>query len=162
MIVVSDTSPINYMCQIGHTEILRLLFERVILPSGVADELQRPTAAQLVRQFISGPPDWLAIRVPEAIGASLAELGTGEREAISLAQELRADLLLMDDKRARQAAFRRNVRVIGTLGVLKLAADRGLLDLRTAIHHLEATQSYLSEGVLRELMKSVHKTPEQR
>ena len=60
-------------------------------------------------------------------------LDPGEREAIALTEELQADQLLLDDADARREAARRNLPFIGTLGVLREAARRELLDLRTAL-----------------------------
>jgi predicted nucleic acid-binding protein len=77
--------------------------------------------------------------VGHAPDAALAHLDPGEQEAILLAEELRADLLLMDDQEGRQEAERRALRVTGTLGVLERAAERGLLDLPAVLARLQAT-----------------------
>jgi predicted nucleic acid-binding protein len=69
--------------------------------------------------------------------------GAGEREAISLAQDLHADLLLMDDRDGREEAEHQGFTVMGTLRVLELAAERGLLDLPTAITKLQTTSFHM-------------------
>lgn len=80
-------------------------------------------------------------------------LGAGEREAIVLAQELRADLLLMDDKAGRQEAARRNLKVIGSLAVLEEGAKQGLLNLPDALARLQQTSYRISKEVLESLLE---------
>lgn len=69
---------------------------------------------------------------------SLAELDPGEREAIALAEILRADALVIDEKMGRREAERRKLRVIGTVRVLDDAADLRLVDLPSALSRLQA------------------------
>jgi predicted nucleic acid-binding protein len=152
VIVVCDTSPINYLCQIGHIEILPEMFGSVVVPAAVAHELAHPAAPESVRQLIARAPRWLEIRTPNITNPLLAKLGAGEQQAILLAQELRADLLIADDKEARQAAERRQLTVSGTLGVLKLAALRQLIDLPQAIQKLQASGFHLSDELVNKLL----------
>jgi predicted nucleic acid-binding protein len=69
----------------------------------------------------------------------LDPLDPGEREAIALALELKADLLILDDRDARMEASRRSLMVIGTLRVLEDAAQLGLIDLPQALQRLQHT-----------------------
>jgi predicted nucleic acid-binding protein len=81
-------------------------------------------------------------------------LGKGEREAIALAIELKADALLLDDKRAKSEARRRNVPVITTLNILEAAAERGWLDLPDTIVRLRQMNFYLpAEDVIEEILE---------
>jgi len=151
VIVISDTSPINYLCLIGCVDVLPALFGEIIIPSAVETELTRKASPEAVRQLMSSPPEWIEIRKPANEDPLLAKFGSGEREAISLAEELNAELLIIDDKAARHAAVDRNVAVLGTLGVLQLASSRGLLDLRLAIDKLQDSSFYVSAGILKQL-----------
>jgi hypothetical protein len=102
-----------------------------------------------VRSWIARPPTWLEIRVPgQKPGAELmkADLDEGERDAILLAQELDADELIIDDMRGRQEAQRRHLHFIGTLGVLRTAGRRGLLDFKAAVDLLQRTNFYIAQG----------------
>lgn len=138
MIIVSDTSPLNYLVLIGEVELLTQLFGQVIVPSAVARELRHPATPELVKQWIDLPPSWLEIRDASVLDPTI-HLDAGETAAISLALEINADQLLLDDKKAVKVALARGLGVAGTLNVLELAAIRGLTDLTTAISKLQRT-----------------------
>jgi predicted nucleic acid-binding protein len=103
MIVVSGTSPLNYLVLIQHVEILRALFGRVLVPPAVMAELQQTGTPEPVRTWAAAPPDWLEIQAPTAIDPDL-RLGPGEVEAICLARELNADAVLIDERKAATVA----------------------------------------------------------
>jgi len=84
---------------------------------------------------------------------SLNFLDRGEREAIALAEELRADRLIADETLARAEAVRRRLSVIGTLGVLRNAARAGLLALPEALSKLQATSFYIAPELIRSLIE---------
>ena len=99
MIVVADTSPLNYLIRLGHPEVLRDLYGRVLVPDAVLIEMRHPEAPPEVRAWASTPPDWLETIQVRQLDSTLAmELGDGEREAISLALEVHADVLLIDER----------------------------------------------------------------
>jgi predicted nucleic acid-binding protein len=75
-------------------------------------------------------------------------LGLGEREAIALAEELDADALLVDDEAARIEAQRRHIPIQGTLGILDLAAEHGLIDMPDAIQRLLQTNFRASKKLV--------------
>jgi predicted nucleic acid-binding protein len=86
---------------------------------------------------------------------ALDKLDAGERDAIALAMELAADQLIVDEAMGRREAERRGLSVIGTLGVLREAANEGLLDLRTAIERLRQTSFHVSPAVLAKLLEDL-------
>ena len=138
MIVVADTSPLNYLVRLAKDEILHELYDRVIVPTAVLNELKHPDAPGAVSVWASHPPRWVDIVQPNIIDATLAEeLGAGEREAISVALELKADLLLIDEKIGRRAAEERHLQVAGTLAVLLRAGESGLLDFPAALRDIQ-------------------------
>jgi predicted nucleic acid-binding protein len=154
MIVVADTSPINYLILIDEIDILAEMYGRVVIPHAVREDLLRPSTPEVVRNWISTSPDWIEVRSPvHAPDASLATLDAGERDAIMLAGELRADQLIIDDRQGRREAEKRGISVMGTLGVLREAAILGLLDLRTAVKLLEGTSFHIAPEVLARLLK---------
>jgi predicted nucleic acid-binding protein len=77
------------------------------------------------------------------------QLDLGERAAIALAGTLHADLLLIDDAAGRAEAKRRSLRVTGTLGVLRTAAERGLVNVPELIVRLKATNFHADEALLK-------------
>ena len=153
MIVVADTSPINYLLLIQEIDILPKMYGEVVIPRAVQEELLRLAAPESVRAWVSNAPAWLEILTPTgALDSSLAKLDPGERDAILLAIELRADQLIVDDREGRKHAEERRIPVIGTLGVLKEAATLGLLDLRVAVERLQSTSFHITPEVLRNLL----------
>jgi predicted nucleic acid-binding protein len=137
MIVVADTSPLNYLIRLGNPQILKDIYGRVLVPSAVLIELRHPQAPAEVRAWTFNPPTWLEEKQVQEIDATLpVELGAGEREAISLALEVKADVLLIDERAGRDEAEARHIQVAGTLAVLLQAASLGYLDLPEALEQL--------------------------
>jgi predicted nucleic acid-binding protein len=147
MIVVSDATPLNILVSISAIDVLPQLYGRVFIPPAVAGELNHANTPPAVRAWLLSSPPWLEIRAPAAIDSTVSA-DLGEREAICLATELKADLLLVDDKEARRAARKLNLQITGTLGVLELAAYRGIIQLNETITHLRQTNFYISEDLL--------------
>lgn len=152
MIVVSDTTPLNYLVLINQSDLLHELYGRVIIPEAVRDEMQRADTPEKVRDFVSKPPGWLEVHAVSVPDLTL-NLGAGEREAITLAQTLSADLLLLDDGKTRRAARERSLTVAGTLAVLALAACHGLVDLPSALSQLQQTTFRAPVGLIRLLLE---------
>lgn len=153
MIVVADTTPVNYLILIGEIDILAKLYGRVVIPHAVREELMRSRAPAIVQTWIAQPPHWLEVHSPVAIlDAALDKLDAGERDAIVLAEELSADQLIVDEIKGRREAERRGLSVIGTVGVLREAAEEGLLDLRAAIDRLRETSFHISPAILSSLL----------
>src|SRR5713226_8268900 len=99
IVVVADTSPLNYLVRINCQHVLRVLYERILVPTAVVKELDHAGTPSIVLAWLRDLPEWIAVR--ETLSppdASLARLDPGEREAIQLAQEEHADLVLMDEK----------------------------------------------------------------
>ena len=148
-VVISDTSPLNYLILIGEAEVLPHLYGAVLVPSAVVEELRRAGTPPAVRRWVSDPPSWLEI-IPRGVvaaqGLGLDLLGEGEREAMALALNRRADMLLMDDRDGVEEARRFGLTVTGTLGVLQGAAQRSLLELPEAVMRPQSTNFRASPG----------------
>jgi predicted nucleic acid-binding protein len=155
MRVVVDTSPINYLVLIGQVDLLRRLYDTVVIPSAVREELLSPRAPEAVRNWVEASPPWFVVHpyspkfvpdpwsfLPELRPA--ATLDRGERDVIELARISRADLVVIDERAGRQEALRLNLEVTGTLGVLSAAATRGLIAREEALERLSRTSFYLS------------------
>ena len=137
-LIIADTGPVNYLLLTGYIDILPGMFEKVILPAAVRDELFDADSPELVRTWIATPPHWLEVG-PRATANTERARGAGERAAITLALDLNADLLLMDDRQGVKAARRKGIEVTGTLGVLSRAGQRGLVNLAEAFDRLKRT-----------------------
>lgn len=155
MIVIADTTPLHYLILIGEAEILGHLFGSILVPQAVVDELSVDRTPKTVKDWLGSKPSWLQVRQPSFELSDVAKsLGRGERAAIALAVELEADALLLDDKRAKNEARRRNIPVITILNILEFAAEKSLLDLPGAITRLRLTNFYLpAEDAIREALE---------
>jgi predicted nucleic acid-binding protein len=138
--IVADTTPLNYLVLIQATEILPSLYGKVLIPPAVQSELAHANTPDIVHAWILKPPSCLEIvRLKQPVDAALSHLDAGAREAISLASELQASLLLMGERDGVSLARHRGLNVIGTLAALELAAVRGLVDLQTMFDRLRDT-----------------------
>jgi predicted nucleic acid-binding protein len=151
MIVVSDAGPLHYLVLIGQVELLPRLYEKVVVPATVVAELQHLRTPVIIRAWIKTAPAWLDIRNTN-VDSTGGPLGAGELAAISLAEQLHADLVLMDDLDGRIEAERRSLKVIGTLGVLRDAALQQLIDLPQVLDQLRQTNFFISPAVLQSLL----------
>jgi len=156
MIVVADSSPLHYLILIGEADLLRQLYSEVTIPDAVAEELSRRASPPEVSAWMSQLPTWVhVVTVTHEEMASVRKaLGPGERAAITLAEKLNADLLLMDDTAGRAEAVRRNLRVTGILGLLRTAAEMGLVDVPDLLQRLQATTFYVGEDLLHSVFDS--------
>jgi len=115
-------------------------------------ELRNPGAPQLVSDWISNLPDWVEIHTVTNPDLTLA-LGQGEQEAITLALQMEADVLLMDERKGRREALARGLTVSGTLNVLDIAAERGLIELASVLERLSQTSFRASSTLVQEMLK---------
>jgi predicted nucleic acid-binding protein len=122
VIVVSNSSPLISLGAIGRLELLHKLFGQISIPLAVQQEVRSveiSTERWVVPRQVDNP------LLPQALGS---ELDWGEAEAIALAVELGADLLLMDERRGRRLASRFGLKVLGVLGILVDSKRTGLIE----------------------------------
>ena len=134
MIVVADTSPLNYLVLLGHIEILAKIYDDVLVPQAVLEELQDSEAPAEVRA-------WAPLQISTLIfrrDPLMDRLDRGEQDAILLAESFKAERLIIDDLEGRREAAKRRLPVIGTLGILAEGARRNLLDLPQSLAALQA------------------------
>ena len=152
-VVVSDTTPLHYLILIGKEFILEQLYGQVIIPPGVLAELGHPAAPVQIATWAANPPSWVKMQTPHEVPQRFDTLDFGERQALALAKELDADLVLLDDKVARRFAERESLRVKGTLGIVADAAKRGLLDFAATVKELQRTSMHLDPDLANELIR---------
>ncbi|MEI2689766.1 MAG: DUF3368 domain-containing protein [Anaerolineae bacterium] len=154
-IVVANAGPLITLAKIDQFDLLEKLFGTVMVPHAVLEEVVRRGAAMPGAQETMDA-DWLETRaVADDLAVSILResIGAGESEVIVLAQELNADLLLLDDALARRKAERVGLNVIGTLGVLLLAKQRGYLEMvKPVLSELQQTDFRASTRVYEEVL----------
>jgi predicted nucleic acid-binding protein len=149
MIVVADTAPLNYLIQIGCDGLLPKVYGRIVVPASVMQELGHAAAPAPVRRWLAQVPVWMDVRLAVAVpDAELADLDLGEREAIQLAEEQHADLLLIDERKGRRRARQRGLKTTGTLGVLLTAGELRLIDPGVAYLQLLAETTFRTSAEL--------------
>lgn len=149
MIVVSDTSPISNLMQIGRVELLVNLFGQVIIPPAVARELQVEHGSLPASLQVIAPTNGREVRQLTSL------LDSGEAEAIVVATELHADRLLIDEKAGRRVAQEAGLRIIGLAGILLLAKQRGLIpQVQEPLRQLVVNGFYLDEAIQQEILRA--------
>jgi len=149
MTVVTDTTAVTTLLKAGEERLLREIFVSVIVPQAVWDELLA---------FHSHLPDFVLRRPvlePNQRLAGTELLGRGEAEAIKLAQQIDADLLLTDDRKARTAATDLGIKCSGVLGLIVRAKQLGRLSsVRDTLEVLEKRGGlYLSDVAKAEALR---------
>jgi hypothetical protein len=153
MIVVSDTSPMTNLAAIDQLDILRRLFGSLLIPEAVWSELGRGGVAWPGRDEVE-TASWVkkAVVSDRTLVAALdRDLDRGEAEAIALACEAEASLVLLDEREGRRAALRLGLRCVAVVGVLLEAKERGMVE--SVQPHLDALRDragfYLADDVYR-------------
>ena len=159
MIAVSNTTPVRDLVVIRQQDLLQKLFEKVLIPGAVFEELTDPHTPSVVRAVVSSYPEWITVQ-DVALLSSLPGfdwLHRGEREAIRLAELVRPDFLLLDEQAGRKEALRRGLPVTGTLGVLERGDVLGhIRDFYGVVKELKASGFFLSPS-LEESLLSRHR-----
>lgn len=129
MIVVSNTSPISNLAKVGQLTLLQELYDRILIPNAVHNELLDERAGEAVITAVQGA-NWLRIQPvqnQELVDELRSRVNVGEAEAIALAIEVNASRLLIDERLGRQVAVDRGLKITGVLGILLLAKRRGAI-----------------------------------
>jgi predicted nucleic acid-binding protein len=157
MIVVSNATPLISLSLINQLGLLKALYGQVYIPHAVYEEVVtkgkgRPGAQEVAQA------DWIVVsEVPEvALGTVQPQptaLHAGEIEAMELALWLQAELVILDERLARKIAEAQGLNIVGTVGILKHARDRGLLaDLKGALEELRSSGIRISYKLYREVL----------
>ena len=146
MIVVSDTSAITALLQIGQAGLLEKLYFQILIPVAVRDELLKNHQALPV--FLHCQP---VVNIAE-VKCLLVEIDLGEAEAIVLAKERHADFLLIDELAGRRVAQREGLRFFGLMGVLVQAKQKKFIK---SVRELTAELERVADFHLSEEIKSI-------
>ncbi len=126
MRVVSNTTPISELFKIGQLDLLHLMYGHLLIPEAVAHELRRAQTWPGLARIADGIP-WISVcplaepEAPKQLQLRYPTIHEGEAAAMVLTKEINATRILLDDKRARQAAHSGGLHLIGTVGAVLLA-----------------------------------------
>ena len=130
MIVISDTSPVSNLIIIGRLEILKGVFEEIVIPPSVESEIERLSDFSISLSSYHQSV-WIRKAKPnneEEVKKLMNEIDEGESEAIVLAIEMGADFLLIDERIGTKKAREKGLKTIGLLGVLIKAKQKGIIE----------------------------------
>ena len=133
MIVVSDSSPLIALSRIKALELLKSLYTQVFIPQAIYHEVVQEGKGREGSEAVASA-SWIQVRsVQDSIAVELLQeqLDRGESEAIVLALELAASLLLIDEARGRRVAQSRGLNHVGTVGIIVLAKRKKLIESGT-------------------------------
>jgi len=151
--IVSNTGPLIALASINQLDLLQKLFGEVFIPPAVRAEILDENTLRTIRTA-----EWLKVRaIKDRIAVQLLtdELDAGESEAIILAREMNVDLLLIDERAARRKTNTLELTAIGTLGVLLMAKNKGLLQvLKPLLDDLHRTGFYMSDELYQIVLRS--------
>lgn len=162
MIVVADTSPLAALSEVGLHTLLPQIFGGVTVPEAVWLELDAARTLPHRESLLREP--WLGrvvVQNRDLVTALRQTLGAGEAEAIALALQVHADVLLIDERLGRHTAERFGLRVVGTVGVLVEAKKRKLIpSLRPLLDRLrDEAHFYLSEALHERILRDQGEPP---
>jgi uncharacterized protein len=155
VIIVADTTPLSELAKVGHLNLIQDVFGEIVIPQEVYREV---TTGDHPAVAIVKLATWIEVRsISDVQKLSILQRSTnldlGECAAIVLTEEIGADQILLDDLDARRIAKARNLSVIGTIGTLILAKQRGVIvSVRVILDNLIEEGAYISQRVYRDAL----------
>jgi uncharacterized protein len=152
--VIANNTPLVAFWSITRLEILQTLFEEILIPPAIRDEFLSAATPDRFNSLHSSP--WIkvvSLSRPDAADAFVG-LDHGKAQVIALAQEQDSRLVLLDEKRARRYAARMNLPICGTLGILLLAKQEGLIDaVGPILSNLIESGLYVHQDLVNEVVR---------
>ncbi|MCM1245237.1 MAG: DUF3368 domain-containing protein [Roseburia sp.] len=162
MIIVADTIPLISLMKCDCLGVLRDLFGEVQLPEAVYTELTSNPKFEKEAIIIANSDFIRRVNIEDRKSVSLFKRATGldigESEAIILSDNIHADFLLMDEVKGRKIALQMGIRIMGTIGILLLAYDSGILsaeDIEEAVEFLRGSNCHISEKLFEQLLNKI-------
>ncbi|NEP60921.1 MAG: DUF3368 domain-containing protein [Symploca sp. SIO2G7] len=155
--IIADSSPLISLAIIEQLELLPQLYQRILLPPAVWDEVTVQGAGLPGARAVS-QVKWLEIQAPEPIILEPLSIlvDRGEAEAIALAQSIPDSTLLLDDAQARRVAERLGISRVGTLGILRRAKKAGLItEIKVYIEQLRRNGIYIRSNLIEAVLRDV-------
>ncbi len=154
MIVIADSSALVALSICQALPLLETLFEKVYVPDAVYKEvcIKGKSEADVLTDYLNTRIKSIQTDKTQIMNAT--NLGSGEQEAIALYMELSADLLIIDDARAKKIAYANGLEVMGSVGILLLAKQRGLINkIRPMLNLLAVSDIHLGANVIEKALK---------
>lgn len=131
MIIISDSSPLIYLAKIGCINLLNKLFDEIIIPIGVYDEIlegkkHEKNEVRIIEELIQ--KRFIIVKSPKSI-IEIENLDKGEKEGISLCKELNIETILIDEKKGFNISYMFNLTPIRTTNLLIILLDKKLINL---------------------------------
>lgn len=160
-VIISNASPLIALCGIERLQVLRQLWKKIIIPEAVFREVVEMGAGKTGAEMIAGAcEDWIqvaAVTNIHEVEALRAILDDGEAEVIALGQEIKADLLLLDNREPRLFAKAAKLNIMGTVGVIKLAWKKGLIEKPVAeIYRLRSFGFWIDDHLISAIKDEVN------
>ena len=153
--IICDTSPLQYLHQLGLLHLLPALVEKIIVPTAVFTEIETGRNNSVDLPDLS-TLEWIKIRQAETLTviATAIDLGAGETEVLSLALTSKNAVVILDDLLARKAADELGIKIIGTLGILLEAKRKNFLsEVKPILDELENLRFRLSRSTREAVLK---------
>ena len=148
--LIGDSSALVTLAVVNQLELLEKLYDNLYIPQAVFDEVTqigKPQSNKL-RQFLQGKVKQVDLTLTH-LG-----LGLGELEAITLYKKLDADVLLIDDNRAKKYASLNGVKVIGSLGILVKAKEKGHIErVKPFLDEIQKSEVYISQKLIEKVLE---------
>jgi len=155
VIVVSDSTALIGLSKIGKIDLLKEIFSRVHIPEEVFKEVTEAGKNRPGSDAIRNA-EWVEAKTVQdqtQVNLLMASLDKGEAEVLALSKELRADLILLDEEKARKSAVIAGFEVMGLLGVLVIARNLGLIEaIKPLIEELKNKRFRISDRVIAEAL----------
>lgn len=154
MIIIADSSALIAVATCRALDILDALFNTVLVPVAVYEEVCSPgkPQAEVLKKYLDGKVQ--AVDMHQHHLKKITGLGKGELEAMALYQAVTADVILIDDRRAKKSAYANGLETIGSLGMLLLAKDQQLLtEITSRVRLLESSDAHLSPALIEQVLR---------
>jgi len=150
--IIGDSSALVALAVMDRLSLLEEIFDEIFVPQAVYDEVSIDNKPQSLKLEL-----FLADKIIQVkLDISKMGLGQGELEAITLYQNTKADFLLIDDRRAKNFAKLNGIEVIGSLGVILLAKEKGLIEsVRDDFKKLLDSNLFISQSLIDKILKEV-------
>lgn len=159
MVVISDTSPIANLIQIDRLILLNQLFDLIIVPPYVHSEILKLENLGFALEIYK-EAHWIMVKAPadkEKVDQLRTEIDQGESEAIALAEELNAQLLIIDERLGTQIAKDRGLDTIGLLGLLIKAKEKSIVaNIKPILEELENVGFWMGKSLKTRILEIVN------